>query len=278
MLRTRIITALCLLLVIVPAMFFDPVWLWTGVSLVFVVMGAWEWRSLQLRMQSAAGGLPVWLFAALLAVAGLALIALHWWRPQTGEIVALVLLLGAAAFWLVPGVLSLRQPRPDGPWLAALLLLACWQAMIELRALGPLPLVAALVLVWAADVGAYFIGRAVGRRKLAPSISPGKSWEGAIGGAILVVIVGLTAAAAPSLAATLPALLVTHVGPVLAALALLLISALSVVGDLYESSMKRQAGAKDSGRSLPGHGGVLDRIDALIPVMPCVALLHRVLQ
>ena len=229
-------------------------------------------------MQSAAGGLPVWLFAALLAVAGLALIALHWWRPQTGEIVALVLLLGAAAFWLVPGVLSLRQPRPDGPWLAALLLLACWQAMIELRALGPLPLVAALVLVWAADVGAYFIGRAVGRRKLAPSISPGKSWEGAIGGAILVVIVGLTAAAAPSLAATLPALLVTHVGPVLAALALLLISALSVVGDLYESSMKRQAGAKDSGRSLPGHGGVLDRIDALIPVMPCVALLHRVLQ
>jgi phosphatidate cytidylyltransferase len=127
-----------------------------------------------------------------------------------------------------------------------------------------------------ADVGAYFFGRAFGRRKLAPSISPGKSWEGAIGGAFLVVILSLFTAASPDLAQTLPALLVGKWSGIVATVFLLALVALSVMGDLHESLLKRLAGVKDSGNSLPGHGGFFDRTDALIPTMPAAYLLWSI--
>ena len=134
-------------------------------------------------------------------------------------------------------------------------------------------LLSSMALVWVADIAAYFVGRALGKRKLAPQISPGKSWEGAIGGAIFVVAIGLLSATLPQFSGSLPTLLVNRFSAIGAAALLLILTALSVVGDLHESLLKRQAGVKDSGTSLPGHGGVLDRIDALIPVMPAALLL-----
>jgi len=148
---------------------------------------------------------------------------------------------------------------------------------VALREIGALALFVAMAIVWVADIAAYFFGRAFGRHKLAPAISPGKSWEGAVGGFAAVAVAGLAAAAVPALAHTLPARLVAVWSPPGAAAALVGLAALSIVGDLHESLLKRQAGVKDSGTLLPGHGGVLDRIDALIPTMPAAMLLHGLL-
>ncbi|MBP7658596.1 MAG: phosphatidate cytidylyltransferase, partial [Burkholderiaceae bacterium] len=190
-----------------------------------------------------------------------------------------------ALFWCVAGPLRLQrhESRGGGQVLVGVLLLGCWLALYELRLHSTWALVSSMAVVWVADIAAYFVGRAIGRRKLAPSISPGKSWEGAIGGASAVAIIGLTvawlaASSWPAAADTLPARLLQSGGPLIAALVLLALAALSVVGDLHESLLKRQAGVKDSGWILPGHGGVLDRIDALIPTMPVALLVYEILR
>ena len=159
-----------------------------------------------------------------------------------------------------------------------LLLAAAWAALVELRDGGVALLLSAMALVWVADVGAYFVGRSIGRRKLAPAISPGKTWEGALGAAVIVALLGIAIAWWAPQWKTLPALLVSRLGVAGAALVLLGLAAVSVVGDLHESLVKRQAGVKDSGRTLPGHGGVLDRIDALVAVMPVALLLVVLLR
>ena len=130
-----------------------------------------------------------------------------------------------------------------------------------------------MALVWVADIGAYFAGKAFGKHKLAPSISPGKSWEGAIGGWVAVLLIAGGSTLIPQLQDTFAAQLLMRKGIVISAVLLSLISAASVVGDLFESMLKRRAGMKDSSHLLPGHGGVLDRIDALIPVLPLAVLL-----
>lgn len=142
-----------------------------------------------------------------------------------------------------------------------------------LRAAGIGVLLTAAVLVWAADIGAYFVGKAIGKRKLAPTISPGKSWEGAIGGWLLAMIVALSLAATHTFAPTWYSLVADKGGLRLVVILTTLLVAASIVGDLFESLLKRQVGMKDSSRLLPGHGGILDRIDALIPVFPLAALL-----
>jgi phosphatidate cytidylyltransferase len=129
------------------------------------------------------------------------------------------------------------------------------------------------LLVWAADVGAYFVGKAIGRRKLAPTISPGKSWEGAIGGAELVAVIASVAGITHWFAPTWFSYELDQRGAVTALALTILLVAASIGGDLFESLLKRQVGMKDSSRLLPGHGGVLDRIDALLPVFPLAALL-----
>jgi phosphatidate cytidylyltransferase len=138
-------------------------------------------------------------------------------------------------------------------------------------------LLSVLALVWMADVAAYFGGRALGRRKLAPSISPGKSWEGVWSGMVgVLALAALWIAIDERFAVDAPSLytrLWHHLGGVGMVLALLVLSGLSVVGDLVESMVKRAAGAKDSSRLLPGHGGVLDRVDALLPVLPAAMAL-----
>ena len=281
MLRQRVVTAVVLLAILVPSIFLAPPWVWGAVSLAMLVVAATEWGRL---LGSAAGGRAL---GAALAVAGAGYVAWRSGQPAAAAPAAVGVVAGAGlAAWLAVAPRSLARVERLGPaWLvAALALAACWLALYELRLLGAAMLVSAMAIVWLADIGAYFAGRAFGRRKLAPRVSPGKSWEGVAGGvAAVLALAAAVALAWPGTAgeggttlfsswraarAGWPAAL-----PLLAA-----IVGLSVVGDLYESLLKRLAGVKDSGALLPGHGGVLDRIDALIPTMPGCLLLVQLLR
>jgi phosphatidate cytidylyltransferase len=152
-------------------------------------------------------------------------------------------------------------------------LLGCFLSIAAVFEHSAVYLVSAMAIVWVADIGAYFAGRKFGRRKLAPEISPGKTWEGAIGGWLAVLVLFAASVFVPSLSDTFAAQLVHQRGWPLWVVIMTVLVAASVIGDLFESLMKRRAGMKDSSQLLPGHGGVLDRIDALIPVMPLVLLL-----
>jgi len=171
-----------------------------------------------------------------------------------------------------PAVLLNWQPRSGLPGaLAALVvLIGGFVAVVELQARSPWLVLAAMAIVWVADTAAYFSGRAFGRHKLAPQVSPGKTWEGVYGAWIAVALYAL--ALVPYAGAAGFRLPVTTLAIASWVVFLLLLASISVVGDLFESLLKRHAGAKDSGALLPGHGGVLDRIDALLAAMPIAAL------
>ena len=276
MLRTRIITALVLLAFLLPALFASKPWPFAVVSLLLIAAAAWEWAHLNGFSASAAVG-P----GALLALAGAW--AVHsgtgGLMPPTGWWVAL-------ALWVVGGAFVLRGGPEAWPrWPALLRLLVGvvllwvgWLALAQARAVSINFVLSVLCIVWMADVGAYAAGRAFGKNKLAPSISPGKSWEGVCGGLVGVALLAVvwTLWADRSLPVDAPSLFTRlrsqfgWTGMFAASAAL---SGLSVVGDLFESLVKRAAGAKDSSRLLPGHGGVLDRIDALMPVLPAAMAL-----
>jgi phosphatidate cytidylyltransferase len=152
-------------------------------------------------------------------------------------------------------------------------ILGCFVAIIALFKHSPLYLLSVMAIVWIADIGAYFAGRAFGKHKLAPSISPGKSWEGAIGGWLAVLVLAGLSITYPSLDDTFASQVFAHWGLAGFVGVMTVMVAASVVGDLFESQLKRRAGMKDSSNLLPGHGGVLDRIDALIPTLPLAVLL-----
>jgi phosphatidate cytidylyltransferase len=154
-----------------------------------------------------------------------------------------------------------------GYLLGALVILPTWAAMTALHAVSVWLLLAAMALVWVADIAAYFVGRAFGKHKLAPAISPGKTWEGVAGAVAGVMVYGTIVLNFSPLAGKVP------LATPLVVLLLLLLTAVSVMGDLFESLLKRQAGIKDSSNLLPGHGGVLDRIDALTSALPLAALI-----
>jgi phosphatidate cytidylyltransferase len=151
-----------------------------------------------------------------------------------------------------------------GLLIGIVVLFPTWLALVQLRVVGPGVLLAIMATVWMADIAAYFSGKTFGKHKLAPTISPGKTWEGAIGAGIGVVFYGIALRLGFSF---------EPVGLPLWVLGLLAVTAISIMGDLYESMLKRQAGIKDSSNVLPGHGGVLDRIDSLTSTLPVVALL-----
>jgi phosphatidate cytidylyltransferase len=177
--------------------------------------------------------------------------------------------LPAAVFWLfcVPLWMLRRWLLPKsalGVVVGLVLILPTWLALVQLKQAGGLSLIAIMATIWLADIAAYFFGRTFGRHKLAPSISPGKTWEGALGGGLAVIVYGFILA---------PKLPVAFAGNyALLFIALILLTVISVIGDLFESLLKRQAGLKDSSAILPGHGGVLDRIDSLTSTLPLVAL------
>ena len=276
MLRQRVITAVILLAVIVWALLFAQPWLWGVLSLALMAAAGWEWG-----MLVASGPQPrreAMRVAGAIFLAGLAYLA---WRGDAGEAGTwLVVLLGLnLLLWVgvaLPAVLaaSLGAARPLLAVVFAVFSMLCvWAAIFEMRLIHPILVFSAMAIIWCADIGAYFFGRAFGKRKLAVRVSPGKSWEGAIGGLATVFVVTALAWWLFPQAPVLSTILAEQAGPALTLLGLTVIVALSIVGDLFESLLKRTRGVKDSGRLLPGHGGVLDRIDALIPTMPACLLL-----
>jgi phosphatidate cytidylyltransferase len=249
-------TAVALLAVFIPAVLWAPAWLWAILMAAVVGMAAYEWARL-----SHFPLLSARIYAVLLALCAVALphvVGADWLSFQTGLIVL------AIVFWLLIAPLWLL-----GRWHAApafvraavgvVLLLPTWVALLYLHARGPGFLLGVMAVVWIADTAAYFAGRRYGRNKLAPAISPGKTWEGVAG-----------AFCALALYAGALSLLV---GMSLLSLWLMVSGLLyvSVLGDLFESWIKRVSGMKDSGDILPGHGGVLDRIDALTSTLPIAA-------
>jgi phosphatidate cytidylyltransferase len=165
------------------------------------------------------------------------------------------------------------MPRGVSTLLAVLLTAAAWVALVHFLLEGVVALLSVLFIVWLADTAAYFAGRAFGKRKLAPHISPGKTWAGVVGAVVAVIGVALIAHQVAPDAALLSNRLLASLG-VVGAVLLGAIVLLSIVGDLFESLLKRQAGAKDSSHLLPGHGGFYDRVDALLPALPLAALLE----
>jgi phosphatidate cytidylyltransferase len=271
MLKQRVVTALVLLAVLLPAMFAATPWPFALLTLAFIAAAGWEWG--RLNGLGAAGAIG--LGAAVLVLCA-AVLASGWLAAPPAMLWWLALLV-----WVLGGVRALRSgvsgwaqlPRVARLVLGMLALVLAWLALAHARHGGINFLLSILCLVWMADIAAYFGGRALGRRKLAPAISPGKSWEGVWSGMAGVLLLALVWAtlidSRPWVdSASLFGLLGQRLGLPLAALAIVFLCAMSVVGDLLESLVKRAVGAKDSSALLPGHGGVLDRIDALLPVFP----------
>jgi phosphatidate cytidylyltransferase len=269
MLKQRIVTALVLIAFLLPALFAPVAWPFSVLSLVLIAAAGWEWG----RLNGAGPRAPA---LGLLLAAACALALWGGWAKAPPAAVWWI----AAPAWLVGGAVVLRR-GPEGwsalaaplRWIAGLLLLwTAWLALAAAKSAGINFILSVFCLVWAADIAAYFGGRAFGRCKLAPGISPGKSWEGVwsgmAGALALAVLWRWVDAALPVDSASLYGRLQGRFGVVGLVLGVVALAATSVVGDLFESLVKRAAGAKDSSRLLPGHGGVLDRVDALLPVFP----------
>jgi len=268
-LKQRILTALVLLAILLPALLASQAWPFAVLTMVAMAVAGWEWARL-----NGAGALAVPLGAVLAAACALALYAgwataaprLAWWL--------------AFAIWVLGGTWVLRAGVAGWPrvpqlvrWAIGLVaLFTGWLALANAKAIGLNFILSVFFLVWSADVFAYFGGRALGKRKLAPAISPGKSWAGVWSGmigALLVAAAWLAIDAAGALGTeSFYSMTANRFGFAGMALIVVFLVAMSVVGDLFESLVKRSAGAKDSSKLLPGHGGILDRVDALLPVFP----------
>ena len=257
MLKSRIITAVILLLLLLFVLFALPGSWWAAVVLLIVMQGIFEWSKLSRLSRG-----QIFLYAALTLLLMAALIlsgVSHAWIYAVSALLWLVVV----PVWMATGLKV--ENRPLMCLTGWAVLLPTGLAMLDLRSLSPWLLLLAMSLVWVADIGAYFSGRRFGKHKLAPGISPGKTWEGVAGAVLcssiyaLIVWYALAARmAVPPFALVLPAIWCWVL--------------LAVVGDLFESLIKRQAGVKDSGSLLPGHGGLLDRIDALTSTLPLAAM------
>ncbi len=260
MLRTRVATALVLLALLLVVLFWLPAAVGAGFFALVVLLGAWEWAAFVGLTRPWARSGYVLATAALGAVAWHATAGLEGW---------LAWMQGAALWWAGAFLWLCLAPQAVNRATAALagllVLVPAWVGLARLLAFdgnrqGAALLFFMLLIVWATDIGAYFAGRRFGRRKLAPAVSPNKTWEGVLGGTLLGLVVALAGAAwfhAPRAA---------FVGLGLA------VVVSSMVGDLTESMFKRYANVKDSGSLLPGHGGVLDRIDSITSAVPFFVL------
>ncbi len=264
MLKTRIITAILLVIGFLMALFFTSSFAWSLITLFITVIAVWEWMKL---IKLNAKQITISLTGTL--IIGLMLVTFSKFSSETilelyADKLVLLLLAVSAVFWVVvaPTWLITRKKINQKLFMSTLgisLLLATWIALIGLHKISPLLLLSVLATVWIADSAAYFAGKKFGKHKLAPEISPGKTWEGVMGALFAVTLYGLLLCHFQHLSRWL-------------ILGLWLIVILSVMGDLFESLLKRQSNVKDSSQLLPGHGGVLDRIDGLIPTLPLVLL------
>lgn len=270
MLKQRILTAVVLLALLLPALFAGRYEFFAAVTLVAVVLASWEWARL-LRLAE-----PLqWTFAAVVSFACGAL----WFAGFSAKLTHPLVWASCGAWALM---LSLTLPAAHLPafllsgvgralhlLFAALALASAWLSLVLAKQQGAWFVLSLLLLVWIADTAAYFAGRAFGRHKLAPHISPGKTWEGAVAGVVAAAV--YAGACAYGNGSYFTALSQGH--PLKAFVFGGILAAVSITGDLFESALKRQAGAKDSSRLLPGHGGFLDRLDALLPTLPLAWLL-----
>jgi phosphatidate cytidylyltransferase len=271
MLKTRVITALVLLAVLLPILFLLPAIYIGAFFLAALLAAAWEWSTL-LTPQAR---LAAWLYSLFCLAIILFLLGMQNASWQFALLLLSVIFwFFVAPFILAKGInLSLQKLRPFYVVLGLILLPATWFSLVFLRELGLVFLLTSIALVWVADIGAYFIGKVFGKRKLAIQISPGKSVEGAIGGLVLSYGYALLCVFYLPFESTLFGAWAIRFGWVPMFLMVTVLVAFSIFGDLFESQLKRLAGVKDSSHLLPGHGGVLDRVDALIPTMPIAALL-----
>lgn len=276
MLKQRVFTALTLFLILAGAMLWSPTAFAVVATAVLIVALA-EW------LQLTGASLPT--AAILSAIVGIVLLSLAVAALDVVALVVLPLSAVASAIWLAiaamliqPAALTLRLPRAIGTTVALVLVLAAWFALMRLLLEGSVALLSVLFIVWIADTAAYFAGRAFGRRKLAPHISPGKTWAGVAGAVITVLVVALLIRQFVPAAPIYSNSLFAAIGTLFALLLLSLLVAMSVIGDLFESLLKRQAGVKDSSQLLPGHGGVLDRVDAMVPVLPVAVVIQWLIR
>ncbi|MGH6627595.1 MAG: phosphatidate cytidylyltransferase [Burkholderiaceae bacterium] len=279
MLKQRVITAIVLLAVLLPALFYPSPAPFCALALVLIAAGAWEWGRLNGYGNRA---------ALFIAFDCLALCIVSWRLGLLSKPLPMLWTMAGAA-WVLVGAWLLRSgvsgwariPRTVRLLGGLLALWLAWLAVAQARVTGINFLLSVLLLVWVADIFAYFAGRAFGTKftkaKLAPAISPGKSWEGVWGGMAGVLVLAVAwvwadAAGGQAGAASLYTRLAAQ-GWWLLPIAVLFMAAMSVVGDLVESLIKRSVGVKDSSGLLPGHGGVLDRVDALLPTLPLAMML-----
>jgi phosphatidate cytidylyltransferase len=266
MLKARIVTAIFLLAGLLGALFFLPDRGWTTLCALICALAAWEW-----------GALAGWPGKAKIvyasALGALCFVLAAYFSRGMSFVSPASALIGlnalAVAFWLLIVPFWLKHKWPLRHWSAVLaggiVLLPPMLVFIGLRHLHPVAVLVVAAPVWVADIAAYFSGRAFGRAKLAPSISPGKTWAGAIGAVLgvtaywSIVFVVMHGRGLISMSfGAIPAILALSLG----------LTTLSIVGDLFESLLKRQAGLKDSSHLLSGHGGILDRIDSLTSTLP----------
>jgi phosphatidate cytidylyltransferase len=287
MLITRIITALVILPIVFIALFQFPRWAWDVFTLGIALVSCWEWSRF---CQFPAGGKRAYFVLSLIfsAVIFVAYLDKTFISFETLAFVAFVI---AAVFWVLVAPLWLaRTWRPQGDkgfWIAAIagwiVVFPTWLAFLHLHDLSPWVLLSFALIVWVADIAAYFVGKSIGKHKLAPAISPGKTIEGALGAIVGVALYfflwqwfaeSSLARGGDSAQWTLwvqgARALLSH-GWLLFGFFVVL-AVISVLGDLFESWMKRGVGMKDSSRLLPGHGGMLDRIDALTSTLPIAGL------
>ena len=271
MLKQRIATALVLLALLAVALTVARPWGFPAFALLLVSITIGEWLALL--------GL-----SRLTTVVVAGVMAFVLWMVETTPyaprielfvwgLAAVVWIVLAATLFSTGTFPKTERLRFAHVLLALLLPAACWFGLVAAYRHGLVFLISVLAVVWAADIAAYFAGRAFGKRKLAPAISPGKTWAGAVGGAVATVALAWIAIETPALSGSFVAVLHARWPVVVVLAAVLLLVVLSVVGDLYESLLKRRHGVKDSGRVLPGHGGVFDRVDALLPVVPITLLM-----
>ena len=278
MLKQRIITAVVLLAILLPALFWRSPAPFLVVALILIGAGAWEWGRLN-GLGQAGALLPAGICVAMCA-ASWSTVLLPQPLPLAWGFAGVAWVIGGA--WLLrAGVAGWpRIPHRVRLAVGVIALWLAWLAVARARVIGINFLLSILVLVWVADIAAYAAGRTFGlkftKRKLAPAISPGKSWEGAWGAMAGVLVLALAWVLADrAVHANVPSLYTRLAGAGwwLLAIGAVFLAAMSVVGDLVESLVKRSAGAKDSSKLLPGHGGVLDRVDALLPTLPLAMML-----
>ena len=278
MLRQRVVTAIALLTVVFAAVLSPQSWPLLLLLSLMSALAMWEW--LRLTVVARWSGLAI---AAALAFFALTCGVLFTASGKTllvhmAGAGGLPLLVVVSLFWLTGAVVTVVRGRADQPapsvtfsLVSVLAVVAAWLSLVLLLVhRGPWFLVSLLALIWVADIAAYFSGKALGRHKLAPRVSPGKTWEGAIGGVTGAVVWVVLSTRWPG---SFGDVLLAQWSWWLVVFFAAALGAVSIVGDLFESLLKRRAGRKDSSGLLPGHGGVFDRVDALLPVAPLAYLL-----